>query len=266
MLGAIVGDIIGSRYENFGTKRKDFRLFAPPSFYTDDTVLTVAVAHAILDGCAYARMIKRYARRHCLRGFGPRFLLWMWLPGARPYHSLGNGSAMRVSPVAHAFANEQTMLAEAEKSAACSHNHPEGIKGAQAVAHAVFLARQGASKPEISAIISSRYGYDLQRKLDDIRPGYHFNMTCPGSVPEAILAFLESTSFEDSIRNAISLGGDADTQAAIAGAIAEPFYHGIPPPILQETGKRLPRRFKNIVVAFYEKCGTPDMLRQAHSL
>lgn len=266
MLGAIVGDIIGSRFENLPTKRKDFRLFTPFSIYTDDTVLTVAVADALLTGKDYGPTIKAYARRHPLRGYGPKFLLWMSTPSSRPYNSLGNGSAMRVSPVAHAFKSEAEVLEHARRSAECTHNHPEGIKGAQATALAVFMARNGAGKAEIRTAISSRYGYDLSRRVDDIRPAYRIDLTCPGSVPEAILAFLDSEDFEDAIRNAVSLGGDADTQAAIAGAIAEAFYGTIPDKILTEAAKRLNRGFKQTIIEFYRRFGTQPMLAQLASL
>lgn len=266
MIGAIAGDIIGSLYENVRTKRKDFRLFTPLSIYTDDTVLTVAVADALLSGKDYGSAIRSYARRHPLRGYGPRFLLWMLSPSARPYNSLGNGSAMRVSPVAHVFKTEAEVLDQARRSAACTHSHPEGVKGAQAVALAVFLARNKASKSEIRETVSRRFGYDLSRRVNDIRPGYRISLTCPGSVPEAILAFLDSEDFEDAVRNAVSLGGDADTQAAIAGAIAEAFYGRIPEAILDGVSRRLGQGFKRTVLAFCERFGTDQMVEHARAL
>jgi len=266
MLGAIAGDIIGSLYENLRTKRKDFRLFTPVSTFTDDTVLTVAVADALLTDNDYGSKIRAYARRYPLRGYGPKFMLWMLSTSPRPYNSLGNGSAMRVSPVAHAFKSAEEVIEHAKRSAECTHNHPEGIKGAQATALAIFMARNRASKDEIRSEISSRYGYDLSRSLDDIRPAYRLNLTCPGSVPEAIIAFLDSVNFEDAIRNAVSLGGDADTQAAIAGAIAESFYGEIPVEILNGVAKRLNRRFKQIIVEFYRRFGTKEMIEQSASL
>lgn len=266
MLGAIAGDIIGSLHENLQTKRKDFRLFTPLSIYTDDTVLTVAVANALLTGKDYGSTIKAYARRHPLRGYGPKFLLWMFSPSIRPYNSLGNGSAMRVSPVAHAFKTEEEVLEHAKRSAECTHNHPEGIKGAQATALAVFMARNKASKADIRTAVSNRYGYDLSRRIDDIRPAYRINLTCPGSVPEAITAFLDSENFEDAIRNAVSLGGDADTQAAIAGSIAEPFYGGIPDDILNGVSRRLNLGFKRTIFDFYRRFGTQQMVEQAADL
>ncbi len=263
MLGAIAGDIIGSIYENLRTKKKDFRLFTPISIYTDDTVLTLAVADALLHHLDYGPIIKKYARRYPFRGYGPKFMRWMFSSSNDPYNSLGNGSAMRVSPIAYAFNDEEKVLKEAKRSAECTHNHPEGIKGAQAVALAVFMARNHASKAEIRATITKRYQYDLSRRLDDIRPSYKLCLTCPGSVPEAIIAFLESDSFEDAIRNAVSLGGDADTQACIAGAIAEAFYDGIPASILQGIAKRLNSPFKATMLEFAQQFGSERMVKQA---
>ncbi len=262
MLGAITGDVIGSVYEGWRIKRKDFRLFPWLAMYTDDTVLTVAVADALLRGepVAYGPVLKAYARRRPLRGYGPKFSLWLLIPGRGPYYSLGNGSAMRVSPVAYARNTAAEVLAEAERSAACTHNHPEGIKGAQAVALAIWLARQGASKPQIQAEVSALTGYDLATPLSQIRPGYRLNLTCPGSVPQAIRAFLESTDFEDAIRNAVSLGGDADTQAAIAGAIAEAFYGGVPEALLQQVWPRLPRSYQQVISRFYRHYAVPGVL------
>ncbi len=262
MLGAIAGDIIGSIYENLRTKKKDFRLFTPVSIYTDDTVLTVAVADAILTSRPYGEVIKSYARQHPLRGYGPKFLLWMATPGMEPYNSFGNGSAMRVSPVAHAFHSEEEVLKQAKGTAECTHNHPEGIKGAQAAALAVFLAREGANKETIRQAISNRFGYDLDRTIDNIRPAYKFDMTCQGSVPEAIIAFLDSDSFEDAIRNAVSLGGDADTQAAIAGSIAEAYYKMIPSEIMDQTRKRLSKGFLKKTMEFYEEHGIKEIREQ----
>jgi len=266
MLGAITGDIIGSIYENIRTKRKDFTLFTPFSFFTDDTVLTVAVADAILNRTDYGKTIRSYAWHYPLRGYGPKFMFWMICPSAKPYNSLGNGSGMRVSPIGHAFKTEQEVLEQARQSAECTHNHPEGIKGAQATALAVFMARNKASKEEMRFVITERFGYDLSRRLADIRMEYRLNLTCPGSVPEAIIAFLEADGFEDAIRNAVSLGGDADTQAAIAGAIAEAFYGQIPEHLLLGVRKRLNQRFIEVICKFYNQFGTKEMVEQAHML
>jgi ADP-ribosylglycohydrolase len=266
MIGAIAGDIIGSVYESFGTKRKDFTLFTRVSTFTDDSVLTIAVADAILTDRNYGRAIKSYACRHPLRGYGPRFLRWMATPGYAPYNSFGNGSAMRVSPVAHAFETEQEVLEEARRTAECTHNHPEGIKGAQATALAVFLARIGQDKEAIRKAVQDRFGYDLSRTIDEIRPSYSTDITCQGSVPEAIIAFLDSTSFEDAVRNAVSLGGDADTQACIAGSIAEAFYKTIPTTILEEIPKRLSKSLWEKTLEFYKRYGIRDIAGQLESL
>jgi ADP-ribosylglycohydrolase len=266
MLGAIAGDIAGSIYENLRTKRKDMKLFGRLSMFTDDTVLTVAVAEAILTQHDYARAIKSYARRHPLRGYGPRFLAWMVKPGYQPYNSFGNGSAMRVSPVGFAFQSEAEVLQEARRSAECTHNHPEGIRGAQAAALAVYLAKTGADKEAIRRRIQEEFGYDLSRTIDRIRPGYSFDITCQGSVPEAIMAFLDSTSYEDALRNAISLGGDSDTQACIAGGIAEAYYKDIPSDILRQVKKRLSADLWEKTLEFYRRYGIPEILRQVEEI
>jgi ADP-ribosylglycohydrolase len=213
MIGAIAGDIIGSVHEFHPIKTKTFSLFGNGNTFTDDTVLTVAVADAILTGWDYGVVIAEYAERYPKAGYGGSFRQWVRSWDRKPYGSFGNGSAMRVSPVGWAFDNVRDVLREARRSAEVTHNHPEGIKGAQATALAVFLARTGTSKAKIKAEIQKRFGYDLNRTLDQIRPDYEFDVTCQGSAPEAIIAFLESDSYEDAVRNAVSLGGDADTQA-----------------------------------------------------
>lgn len=266
MIGAIAGDIIGSVYENLRTKNKEFKLFTPVSTFTDDTVLTVAVADAILSGKPYGATIKSYARRHPFRGYGPRFLVWMAKPGVKPYNSFGNGSAMRVSPIGHAFDSEDEVLDHAKRSAECTHNHPEGIKGAQATALAVFLARQGADKETVRREVAQRFGYDLSRSIDGIRPGYRADLTCQGSVPEAIIAFLDSESFEDAVRNAVSLGGDADTQACIAGAIAEAHYREIPDGILRETRRRTAHALWAKAIEFSQRFGVKEVVAQLRAL
>ena len=242
MLGAIAGDIIGSVYEHHPIKTRDFPLFGPGSRFTDDTVLTVAVAEAILTGRPYGEVAHEFGRRYPDAGYGRAFLGWLASDAPAPYGSWGNGSAMRASPIGWAFDTVERALAEAKKAAACSHDHPEGIAGSQSVALAVFLARRGATKAEIGKEISGRFGYDLDRTLDHIRPCYRFHVRCALSVPEAFLAFLESTSWEDAVRNAVSLGGDADTQAAIAGSVAEAFYGSgsIPAGIRSEVERQLP--------------------------
>lgn len=250
MLGAIAGDVIGSAYEARPIKSTDFPLFHPNATFTDDTVLTVAVAHAILDGEDYASALRRYGRRYPRAGYGGAFSAWLFAEGSGAYNSWGNGSAMRVSPVGLAFDSIERVLAEAKRSAAVTHDHPEGVKGAQAVALAVYLARNGADKPTIKRVVGDRFAYDLERRLDDIRPGYRFDVSCQGSVPESIIAFLESESFEDAVRKAISLGGDADTMASIAGAIAEPYYGEVPAPMVKAVRARLPVELVAVVDRF----------------
>ena len=227
MIGAIIGDIVGSVYEWNNIKTKDFPLFSPKCFFTDDTVMTVAIAVGLMNGGSADSFIQAMKKYGCLypdAGYGGRFGSWLFSEDTYPYNSWGNGSAMRVSPVAWAFDTLSEVEQYAEVSAAVTHNHHEGIKGAQATAAAIFLARKGKPKDDIKAYIVSKYGYDLSRTLDEIRPGYRFNESCQETVPQAITAFLESVDFEDAIRNAISLGGDSDTLAAITGSIAEAAY------------------------------------------
>ena len=228
VLGAIVGDVIGSVYEWNNVKTIEFSLFKAETNFTDDSVLTIATMKSLLDKKPYVNTYQDFGRNYPNRGYGDRFIWWLMDSNPKPYDSWGNGSAMRVSPVGWSFDNLEDVLHEAKKSAEVSHNHPEGIKGAQAVAAAVFLARNGKSKNEIRAYISTNFGYDLERTLDEIRPNFNFDVSCQGSVPEAIIAFLESTDFENSIRLAISIGGDSDTIACITGAIAEAYYKEIP--------------------------------------
>lgn len=245
MLGAIAGDIIGSIYKFNNIKTKDFPLFDEKCTFTDDTVLTIAVAEVILnadtfpdntkyiDQFQYIRNFKLYYSEYPEVGYGNKFRAWAKSSSTEPYNSWGNGSAMRVSPIASAFDDLNTVLQEAQSSAGVTHNHPEGIKGAEATAAAIFLARTGYDKDSIKSYIQSSFGYDLKPTLDEIRPHYEFNDSCSGSVPQAITAFLESTDFEDAIRNAISIGGDSDTIACITGSIAEAFYGGVPPEIAE---------------------------------
>ena len=242
MRGAIAGDVIGSRFEHFRFKDKEFPLISPQSRPTDDTVLTIAVAEALLGDGDYKAALRAWGRRYPRAGYGGGFRKWLQLDEEKavPYRSYGNGSAMRVSAVAWLRHTPEEVLAEAERTALPTHDHPEGIKGAQAVALAVFRARQGAGKDSIRDELTARFGYDLTRRLDDIRPGYRFDVTCQGSVPEALIAFLESTDWEDAVRNAISLGGDTDTQACMAGAVAEAFYGGVPAEAWNEVESRLP--------------------------
>ena len=224
MYGAILGDIAGSIYEFEPPKEKNFKIFTEDSHITDDSILTIATADALLNNKDYAKTYKEYARDHPHAGYGLRFNSWKDKKTLKPYNSYGNGSAMRISPVGWLCETEKDVLEEAKKSASATHNHIEGIKGAQAVALAIFLARKGVSKDNIRKKIAYDFGYDLSRKLSDIKKTYDYDITCQGTVPEAIIAFCESKSFIDTIRKAIDLGGDADTLAAISGSIAEAHY------------------------------------------
>ena len=250
MIGAIAGDIIGSVFENDPIKSTAFPLFSKYSHFTDDSVLTVAIAHSVLNQLDYISSLKYFARKYPNAGYGLSFYRWMQSSDIQPYNSWGNGSAMRVSPVGFAFENEETVIHEAQKSAAVTHNHPEGIKGAQATALAIYLARHGAGKAQIRQSITERFGYNLKRTLDEIRPTYDFDVSCQGSVPESLLAFFESNDYEDAVRKAISLGGDTDTMACIAGGIAQAFYRKIPSTIVTEVRKRLPDVFLKIIDEF----------------
>jgi ADP-ribosylglycohydrolase len=241
LLGSIVGDVIGSVFENQNVKTTDFDLFSRFSRFTDDTVLTIAVADAILHreskpiswlenrrNCTvYGRKLKEYGYRFPDAGYGELFKQWLNRDSTRGYGSYGNGAAMRVSPVGFAFQNLNDVVREAKLSAVVTHNHPEAIRGAQAVACAVFLARRGHSKTDIKTFIEGKFGYDLSQRLGDIRPIYSFDSSAKGSVPQAIIAFLESRDFEDATRLAISIGGDSDTIACIAGGIAQAYYKSV---------------------------------------
>ena len=253
MIGAIAGDMIGSVYEAMPVKTTDFPLFGSWSTFTDDTVLTVAVAHAICSKTEYQTALKEFGRRYPTAGYGGSFRRWLFSDSAAPYNSWGNGSAMRVSPVGFAFSSIQTVLEEAKRTAAVTHNHPEGIKGAQAVALAVFLARSGEDKQTIQEEIAGRFGYDLSRTMAQIRPAYRFDISCQGSVPESIIAFLGSSDLETAIRNAVSLGGDADTMACIAGAIAQAHYGKVPAHIVTEVRARLPAALAAVMDDFNER-------------
>ncbi len=253
MLGAIAGDIIGSVYEHHNVLHKQFTLLSENAFFTDDTVLTIALADSILNRTPYVENLKAYYRRYPDAGFGGFFRQWACSDDTQPYHSFGNGSAMRVSPVGFAFDDLDTVLLEAERSAAVTHNHPEGIKGAQVTAAAIWLARRKKEKTEIKNYIETTFGYDLGARLEDIRPTYRYSETCQGSVPQAIIAFLESTDYEDAIRNAISIGGDSDTIACISGGIAEAYYGGVPELIREFALERLDAPLKRILDDFRQK-------------
>lgn len=252
MLGALTGDIIGSIYEWNNIKTTDFPLFQETCCFTDDSVLTVALAESILTGEDYGLLMKRYFRRYPDAGYGSNFLVWAQSDSSTPYNSWGNGAAMRISPVAWAFDTLVEVLQKARQYSVVTHNHPEGVKGAQATAAAVYLARHGASKNEICRYVSETFSYDLSFSCDQIRPDYSFDVSCQGTVPQAIVAFLESSDFESAIRLAISLGGDSDTLAGITGGVAQAFY-GVPEPIAARTLDFLDEPLRRVTLEFESK-------------
>lgn len=262
MYGAIIGDIAGSTYEFSPVKEKGVPFFAAGSMPTDDSVMTVAVAEALLlcpKGATdeeikvmLVKCMQAWGRRYPEGDYGGRFIHWIFSENPQPYNSYGNGSAMRVSPVGWLYDDMKTTRKMARLSAEVTHNHPEGIKGAEATAAAIFLAKSGSTKEEIRRYIEENFAYDLQRSCDEIRPDYHFDETCQGSVPEAIIAFLDGEDYRDAVCNAISLGGDADTQGAIAGSIAEPFF-GIPDDLIEKCNGHLPQDMKAVVEDFYRQ-------------
>jgi ADP-ribosylglycohydrolase len=254
MLGAITGDIIGSVYEFDSNKPEyNFPLFSNDSEFTDDTVLTVAVADSIINRIPYQEKLREYYKRYPDAGYGNMFHNWARSKNPQPYNSWGNGSAMRVSPVGWAFDDLEIVLHKAKESAEITHNHPEGIKGAQATASSIFLARTKNSKKEIKEFVEKNFNYNLDLDLEDLRKNYRFNESCQDTVPQAIYTFLISDSFEDSIRKAIYIGGDSDTLACINGSIAEAFYGGVPDSIVEEVYKKLDSRITNITNGFREK-------------
>jgi len=252
ILGAIAGDVIGSVYEFNNTRTTDFPLFKRETTFTDDTVMTIAIADAILHNKDFAQTILDYGKRYPNRGYGTSFFKWLAHDTpAPPYNSWGNGSAMRVSAVGFAYNDLDTVLKKAEKTAVVTHNHPEGIKGAQATAAAIFLARTGKNKAEIKAYIEQKFGYDLDFTLDEIRPTFPFDESCQGTVPQSIVAFLESTDYDSAIRLAISLGGDSDTIACITGGIAIAFYKEMSQVIVDKIRREyLPPAFVTIIDQF----------------
>ncbi len=261
MLGAILGDIVGSPYEfdHNNYKHKDFPLLSEKSHFTDDTVMTVAVAVGLIAGLGEPRRtfgevqseIRGWGYEYPHAGYGGMFRRWLRTENPKPYGSFGNGSAMRVSAAGWLFDTLDKTLEMAKVTAEVTHNHPEGVKGAQATAAAIFLARTGHSKLEIRQYMEQTFGYDLNRTCEDIRPNYHHVETCQETVPEDIIAFLESISFEDALRNAVSLGGDSDILACITGGIAEAFY-GMPQELQDETLKRLPEDIREAYELFQE--------------
>ncbi|CAK9096563.1 unnamed protein product [Durusdinium trenchii] len=252
MLGAIAGDVIGSVYEGAGNKIKDFELFGPYNRFTDDTVLTVAVADSILHEASLVDTLHEYFELYPQAGYGGSFIRWAMQRQRSPYNSWGNGSAMRVSPVAYAYDSIESVLHHAKRTADVTHNHPEGVRGSQATALAIYLARTGSKKEQIQREITERFGYDLSTTLESIRDVYEFDVSCQGSVPQSIRCFLEGTDYEDTIRNAISLGGDADTMACIAGGIAEAYWE-LPEHIAQTTWGLLDDHLRSVIKQFQEK-------------
>ncbi len=252
MLGAIAGDMIGAPYERNPIKSTAFPLFTSASCFTDDTVLTIALADSILSGEDYCDMLKEYFALYPHAGYGEAFYRWAQSESCEPYNSWGNGSAMRVSPVGWGYDTLDQVLEEARRSAAVTHNHPEGIKGAQAIAASVFKARTGSSKDEIREFVEQAFDYSLGDTLEHIRPYYQFDVSCAGSVPQAITAFLESNSFEDAVRKGVSLGGDSDTIGCMAGAVAHAYYGNLPAEIKREVYDRLDGPLLEIVEAFVE--------------
>jgi len=255
IIGAIAGDMIGSLYEFGNIKTKKFPLFQKSSHFTDDSIMTLAVANWLIKDRNSKDVLinefKSFANRYPDGGYGGRFKKWASSPNPEPYGSWGNGSAMRVSPVAWVGNSLEEVQELAKTSAIVTHNHPEGVKGALATADAIYLARIGASKEEIKEHIEVRYNYNLDRTVDEIRPDYRFDVSCQGSVPESIICFLEGKDYEDTVRNAISLGGDGDTQGAIAGSIAAAYY-GVPDEITVEAINRLDDYLLNVFLDFEE--------------
>lgn len=229
--GAVCGDIIGSVYERYGTKKYDFRLFSKFSRFTDDTVCSIAVADALTSGVSFEAKLQEWCRKYPDAGYGGKFRYWIASDEPEPYGSYGNGSAMRVSAVGVFATSIDECLELAKQSAEVTHNHPEGIKGAQAVALAIFLSLEGFDKEQIKDELERRFKYDLSRDYEAIQRTYRFQVSCQRSVPEAIIAFLVSDDYESAVRRAVAYGGDADTQAAIAGSIAAAYYGEIPEPI-----------------------------------
>jgi ADP-ribosylglycohydrolase len=254
MLGAIAGDIIGSVYEAAPIKTKDFSLFGEGVTFTDDTVCTVAIADALMQGQDFADMLRRYVRRYPGRGYGALFRRWALAPDMPAYGSFGNGAAMRVCPIGHWAKSEAEALELAAASAAVSHDHPAAIAGASAVALVMWLARAGTDRAAIRRLIEARFGYDLGQSVDQIRAWYCFDVSCAGTVPPAIVAALEADDYEDAVRNAISLGGDADTLACITGGIAELLFR-LPEAVADAARARLDPPMLDVIDRFYARVG-----------
>jgi ADP-ribosylglycohydrolase len=253
MIGAIAGDIIGSVYEWNNIKTKDFALFSDQCFFTDDSILTIALADSILQNTPYVDNLKKFYHWYPNGGYGGRFHQWARSKNPKPYNSWGNGAAMRISPVGYAYNKLNTVLQKAKEFTEVTHNHPEGIKGGQATAAAIFLARTGKSKTDIKEFIEAKFEYDLSKHVDEIRPTYTFDVSSQGTVPQAIRAFIDSLDFEDALRTAVSLGGDTDTLACITGGIAQAFYKGVPESIQSKVYTILDERLGKITEEFMKQ-------------
>ncbi len=257
MIGAIAGDIVGSVYEWNNYKAKDFEpFFHANSFYTDDSICTIAVADALLNNRHPAVSLKDWGQRYFSNdGWGSAFRRWLTSPSSSPYNSWGNGAAMRVSPAAWLASSLEEALEFAYRVTEVTHNHPEGLRGAGATTLAIYLARQGEDAQTIRHAVEQRFGYDLATTVDEIRPDYKFNESCQGTVPQALVCALEAVDFEDAIRNAISIGGDSDTVAAIAGPVAEAMFE-VPAWVRKEVYRRLPDEMQHVLHALYQNAAT----------
>ncbi len=253
MIGAIAGDIVGSVYEWNNIKTRDFVLFTESSFFTDDTILTVALADSIMTGRPYDENMRRYYNWYPDAGYGGRFRQWAENPKSGPYNSWGNGAAMRISPVGFAWDDLDTVLEKAKEFTEITHNHAEGIKGGQAASAAIFMARQGRTRDEIKTYIENKFGYDLSRHVDEIRPGYQFNESSQETVPQAVRAFIDSSGFVDALKTAVSLGGDSDTLACITGGIAQAFYKDVPEDVQIQVYRILDDRLRAITREFMDR-------------
>lgn len=262
MLGAIIGDIVGSVYEFDNYRHKDFRhLFKRYAFFTDDTICTVGVADALIRGADPAQTLKNWCVRYKkVGGWGARFYEWIEADTPTPYGSYGNGAAMRVSPAGLLARSLEEAIELSNRVTEITHNHPEGMRGAAATAAAIYWAKSGVPAEEIRHLVTDVYGYDLSRSVDEIRPTYLFNETCMETVPEALTCALEATSFEDALRNAVSIGGDSDTIAAIAGGLAEALY-GLPAAIAKQGWGYLTTDMKKVILGLYEAAGCPLQLQ-----
>jgi ADP-ribosylglycohydrolase len=260
MYGAIIGDIIGSRFEfDRGDKSRDFEFFTPECEFTDDTVMTIAVAEALMDAGKDAdektvkaeliKSMKKWGKRYPDAGYGARFINWVLTEDPEPYGSYGNGSGMRVSPVGWLYDTIERTREVARWTSEVTHNHPEGIKGAESTAAAIFMARNGASQAEIKKYLTEEFGYNLTRTLDEISPSYYHVEDCMRTMPEAFTCFLEANSYEETIRNVMYIGGDTDTLGAIAGAVAEAFW-GIPEEITRRVPDYLTKSLMDVVTRF----------------